>query len=195
MPRIAIISSSPRTDSQSHRIAERMNQKHCGSQADIIDLESLDLPIWDGKNGANESVEIARNTALQADCFIVIVPEWNGMAAPAIKNFFVWCGAQQLAHKPALLVAISSGVGGAMVISEMRSSSYKNSRLLYIPEHLILRDVERLWVNDSANGEQDEHLENRTHYAIGLLKQYASALKPIRANLIQDIADFSNGMS
>jgi hypothetical protein len=36
-------------------------------------------------------------------------------------------------------------VGGVFVIAELRSSGYKNARLFYIQEHLILRGVTYLW--------------------------------------------------
>ena len=41
-----------------------------------------------------------------------------------------------------LIVSISSGIGGADPI-ELRSSSYKNSHILWIPENIIIRNVEQ----------------------------------------------------
>ena len=62
-----------------------------------------------------------------------------------IKNFKkkkiidIACGSGEFAHKPGLIVSISSGNGGAYPISELRSSSYKNSHILWIPENIIIR--------------------------------------------------------
>ncbi len=43
-----------------------------------------------------------------------------------------------------LIVAVSSGAGGAYPVAELRMSSYKNSRICYIPEQIIIRDVENV---------------------------------------------------
>ena len=55
----------------------------------------------------------------------------------------------QLGHKPALIVTVSSADGGAYPVAELRMSSYKNNRICYLPEHVILRNVERI-LNDDA---------------------------------------------
>jgi hypothetical protein len=39
-----------------------------------------------------------------------------------------------------LIIAVSGGAGGgAYPVAELRMSSYKNSRICYLPEHLIVR--------------------------------------------------------
>jgi hypothetical protein len=63
-----------------------------------------------------------------ADSLIVVVPEYAGMAAAAAKNLFLFGGGDLVAHKPALLVAVSSGQGGSYFVAETRASSDKNSR-------------------------------------------------------------------
>ena len=70
-----------------------------------------------------------------------MTPEWNGMATPAIKNFFLYFSSSVLFHKPALIVTVSAGHGGAYPVIELRSSGYKNTKLCYIPEHVIIREA------------------------------------------------------
>ena len=65
------------------------------------------------------------------------------MATPIAKNFFLICNKGELAHKPGLIVSISSGNGGAYPVSELRSSSYKNTHIMWIPEQIIIRNVEQ----------------------------------------------------
>ena len=65
-----------------------------------------------------------------SDGFIIVVPEYGGMATPNAKNFFLLFNNGELFHKPGLIISISSGTGGAYPISELRSSSYKNSHIL-----------------------------------------------------------------
>jgi NAD(P)H-dependent FMN reductase len=59
-------------------------------------------------------------------------------------NFMNYCGVEDVAHKPALLVSVSSGRGGAFPINQMRQLGYKNNRIMYLPEHLIVRSVEKV---------------------------------------------------
>ncbi len=60
-----------------------------------------------------------------------------------LKNFFLMFSRFELGHKPAMIVAVSSGDGGAYPVAELRMSSYKNNRICYIPEQLNLRNVEK----------------------------------------------------
>lgn len=190
--RVAIVSTAHRPGSQSLRIAEALNSKFLNGEADIIDLHTQELPLWNG-GPATETVESVRATLAAADALIVIAPEWHGMAPAGWKNLLLWCGAAQLAHKPTLLVAVSGSVGGAFVIAELRGSGYKNSRLMYTPEHLILRGVADLWA-DKQNP-SDEYLGNRARFAIDNLLTYAEAIKPVRARLCEGLSEFGNGMS
>lgn len=201
---ICIISASHRSGSQSLRIGQYINQYFLNSHASMIDLYQDQLPLWDGEaasdqaddSGASPAQRLARVKAIAgaADAFVFIIPEWHGMAPAGLKNFLLWCGAAELAHKPVLLVGVSAGSGGAFVVSEIRSSGYKNSRLLYLPEHLLLRDVSNLWMGQEGN-RSDDYLAKRTRYALDQLQTYASVLKPVREQLCAGLQDYANGMS
>jgi len=194
--RTAIVSAAHRRDSQSARIASVLKDKFLDGQADIIDLFEDSLPLWDGETAANEAVAKAQQTAADADAFIFVIPEWHGMAPAGLKNFLLWNGGQPfMANKPVLLVGVSAAVGGAFVIAEMRSSGYKNARLVYTPEHLILRGVSDLWEEGKAETEATEYLSKRTSFAVKQLLTYAEALKPVRGKLLEGIEAFPNGMS
>lgn len=189
-----IVSASQRQESQSARLAGEMNKRFFGGAADLLDLASKPLPEWDGTGFDNPAVLAVKARAAAADALVLVVPEWNGMAPSAVKNLFLWLGATELAHKPALLVAVSAGTGGAYVINEMRTSSYKNSRLLYLPEHLLYRGAEDLWTAETSS-KSDTYLHERSAYAVNLLKAYAQALVPVRKLAIETMAEFANGMS
>lgn len=194
---ICLISAAHRAGAESRRIADELNSQFLGGNASLIDLFDAHLPLWEGQplSAADEArLNAVKATAEAADAFVFIVPEWHGMAPAGLKNFLLWCGAQQLAHKPVLLVGVSAAVGGAFVIAELRSSGYKNARLLYLPEHLILRDVKDLWAGHEGRV-ADDYLGKRTRYALDMLATYASALKPVRAQLCAGLAEFPNGMS
>ena len=193
MSHFAIISSSHRPGAQSLRIANVLNEQHFAGSADVIDLYAADLPLWNGERAATPAVEDIQQRLAAADGLVFVVPEWHGMAPAGLKNLFLWCNHPHFAHKPALLVGVSASVGGAFVIAELRSSGYKNSRLLWLPEHLILRSAGDLW-NGTA-GESEEYLQRRAAYAVTQLKTYTEALAPARATLLAGLDDFPNGMS
>ena len=117
------------------------------------------------------------------------------MVPSGLKNFFLMWGNNELAHKPALIVAVSSGVGGAYPVAELRMSSYKNNRICYIPEQLIIRDVENV-LNDSGENdpESDPYYRERTEFALNMLHQYASALQSVRSSEGIYNPKFKNGM-
>ena len=116
------------------------------------------------------------------------------MACPAIKNFFIYASKAELAHKPGLLVGVSSGIGGAYPIAELRASSYKNCRLCYLPEHLIVRQVEKVLNGPQAVDEADERIRGRIDYALDVLVRYGHALQPVREAISFDNPAFANGM-
>ena len=115
------------------------------------------------------------------------------MATPQSKNLFLLAGQKELGHKAGLIVAVSAGRGGAYPIVEIRSSSYKNTRINWIPEHLIVRGVESVLNSEQAESVSDTWIRDRISYALTHLSLYAEALNQVRTKLPSD-SRFSNGM-
>lgn len=193
MSKFVIVSASHRAGSESRRLSDELNARYFDSSAEIVDLYKLDLPVWNGEHPVTPEIKAMQDTLVAADGFVFVIPEWHGMAPAGVKNLFLWCNFPQFAHKPALLVAVSGSVGGAFVVAEMRSSSYKNSRLLWLPEHLILRDASNLWKGQESKS--DSYLAARAGYAVEQLKTYTEALAPQRAVLTAKLSEYPNGMS
>jgi len=198
MLNIALVAGSSRSNSQSGKVARALRQRlvemgqttqDCSS---IIDLGLAPLPLWPAEDAGPWSMYQQQLAA--ADAVVIIAPEWNGMACPAIKNFFIYASKAELAHKPGLLVGVSSGIGGAYPISELRASSYKNCRLCYLPEHLIVRQVEKVLNGPQPVDEADERIRARIDYTLDVLVRYAHALQPVRAAINFDNPAFGNGM-
>lgn len=198
MLNIALIAGSSRSGSQSAKVARFLRQRliELGltrqEQSSLLDLGERGLPLWPGEDKGLWSEYQQRLAA--SDALVVIAPEWNGMACPAVKNFFLYASKAELAHKPALLVGVSSGIGGAYPISELRASGYKNCRIAYLPEHLIVRQVEAVMNEGPATGEDDLRIRARANYALDILGKYAEALKPVRAAIDLSNPAFTNGM-
>ena len=198
--KISIISASHRINSQSKRISHLLQNNllinKSGLEIFFLDLAETPLPLWspDKKNGKRvwgETWSSMSENLRQSDSFIFVVPEYGGMATPAAKNFFLLCGDGELSHKPGLIVSVSSGNGGAYPITELRSSSYKNTHIMWIPENIIIRNVEDFNPGDHG-GNIPEWLDNRIDYVLKLLLVYASNMKPLRELINRK--DFGNGM-
>ena len=198
--KISIISASHRINSESKKISDFL-ENHLLNLNNNLDIFSLDLaksllPLWspDKKNGkgvwGETWISISKNLE-SSDGFILVVPEYGGMATPAAKNIFLLCGNGEFAHKPGLIVSVSSGNGGAYPIAELRSSSYKNTHIMWIPENIIIRNVEEF--NPGSHGSNiPDWLDDRIDYVLNLLLAYTSNMKPLRT--IINRKDFGNGM-
>lgn len=198
---LTIVSGSHRRESQSVRIGrvlkERAEALGLFDQIDILDLAGNPLPFWDESiwSGNEEWKSLLapwRATLSASDAIVVVTPEWNGMVPSGLKNFFLIFGAEQLGHKPGLITAVSSGQGGSYPVVELRSSSYKNCRLCYIPDHLIVRNVTSVMTGEDV--EADQHMQKRMDYSLVVLKEYALGLKTVRESGVIDHQTFRNGM-
>jgi NAD(P)H-dependent FMN reductase len=202
--KMTIISGSHRKNSQSSKVAKFIRdllQSQLIDEADIIDLAGNPLPLWDQDVWDNSESWLKQLTPLKSqlqssDGLIIITPEWHGQVPAGLKNFFLLFGKQELGHKPALIISISSGDGGSYPVAELRMSSYKNNRICYIPEQVIIRNVEQVLNVDEEHNDprSDSYYRERIAWALGILKEYAKALKGVRELGIINSEQYSNGM-
>ncbi len=206
--KIALISGSHRENSQSGRIAKLLAGKiqESGHETDILDLGTDPLPFWDEGMWQNplpqpwaDEWQSVSDRLQKCDGIITITPEWAGMVPAALKNFFLLCGNQELTHKAGLIVSVSSGINGAYPVAELRSSSYKNSKICYIPDHLIIRNVTKMFLDDKKDmSEEEKERENmlleRIDYTLPIFYAYTKALSEIRASGVTQTEKFAFGM-
>jgi multimeric flavodoxin WrbA len=198
--KITVVCGSQRTNSESLKVSQYFCSRLLGLsvESEVIDLVTLDLPF--AKSPANSEVSfIDRWSAISeilrsSDGYIFVSPEWGGMATPILKNFFLLANKSELNHKPALLVGVSNSRGGAYVISDLRASSYKNSRICYIPEQIIVRDCVSMLNDQDMNNETDKYLKHRIEYSISVLIEYSRSLTTIRDGGVIDNVTYPNGM-
>lgn len=203
--KISIISGSHRKDAQSLKVARyiktRLLEQSLCESVYILSLSDNPLPLWEMSIWDQDPDWQARLNPIadelrESEGFIVIAPECHGMVPAGLKNFFLCFGRNELAHKPALIVGVSSGDGGAYPVAELRMSSYKNSRICYLPEQLIVRHVEAV-LNENPehnNQEADEYFRGRIDWTLHQLQQYAIALKHVRDSGVTDMSVYGNGM-
>lgn len=202
--KIAIICGSHRQNSQSEKVARHIQKTlEAGicEQTFLYELADNPLPlwdqgVWDGDASWKNLLDPLRAEFAACDAFVVIAPEWHGQVPAGLKNFFLLFGKNELGHKPALIVTVSSGDGGAYPVAELRMSSYKNSRLCYIPEHIIVRHVEKVLNEHSADNDAnaDAYFRERIHWTLNILREYAVGLKHVRESGATATDKFNNGM-
>ena len=203
--KIAIISGSHRNPSQSEKIARYIETVLKDQFEDVepfvFTLAGNPFPlwdqsVWDGDEQWVQRLAPPKERFAQTDAFVIISPEWHGQVPAGLKNFFLLFNKFDLGHKPALIVAVSSGAGGAYPVAELRMSSYKNNRLCYIPEHMIIREVENVFnQNPKDNDERsDGFYKERLNWCLEILKGYGKALKSMRETTNIHHQKFGNGM-
>lgn len=199
--KIVVISGSGRTESQSFKVAnwlaaELVDQ---GADATVIELAHEDyLPmlhtdVWGDVQG--EPAQKLQAKLSDADGYVIVTPEWAGMPSPAVKNFFLYVG-KSMADKPALLVGVSATYGGQYPTAELRTTSHKNTRVVYIPEQLIVRHAEKVMnTPQAADGDkEDSYIQARARYDLGVLLAYAETMQSLRDHKAIDYQTYPNGM-
>lgn len=201
--KFGVIIGSHRKDSQSLKvgkfISQRIEAKIPQSSVYVLNLGQNPLPLWDESiwEGAESWKKIwspYSNELKTCDAFFVISPEYSGMSPAGLKNLFLLCDKQELAHKPAALIGVSSGISGSYPIVELRSSSYKNTRICYIPDHIIIREVQKYLNTPEPDSAIDKDIRERVDYTILVLEKYAQGLALVRNSGIIDTKRFPFGM-
>jgi NAD(P)H-dependent FMN reductase len=204
--KIGIISGSHRPPSQSGKIARYIEnallaQNLCDTTW-LYDLGGNPLPlweesIWEGDKQWQGILTPLSEQLKSCDGFVIVSPEWHGMVPAGLKNFFLmWTAGGELAHKPALIVTVSTADGGSFPVAELRMSSYKNSRICYLPEHLIIRYADTVFNSDPTQNKPSaqEYFENRLTYCLEMLREYALAFRQIRASGKTALTTYTSGM-
>lgn len=201
--KIGIIVGSHKKVSNSAKVgryaAEAIKRLIPGATTWTYDLGTNPLPMWDESVWAGapqwKSIWDPISSELKAsDAFVVISPEYSGMVPPALKNFFLLCGPADIGHKPGLIVAVSSGRGGSYPVAELRESSYKNTRINWIPDHMIVREADHVMNDPTPSTETDKITRANLDYALRLLGEYSKALRMVRASGVIDHKAHPNGM-
>lgn len=202
--KIGVIIGSLRKKSESGRVGDYFIEmlKSQGTGTYKMDLGNSGIPIWDETFWDNVSKweNIWRpisNELKSCDGFVLISPEYGGMASPGLKNMMLLCNKQELSHKPGLIVTVSTSRGGAYPVAELRMSSYKNTQICYIPEHIIIRDVAQ-FLHKLEPGKEpekaDSYIRNRIDYAIPILLAYAEGLSLVRSKNLFNYKKYPFGM-
>lgn len=203
---IAVISGSSRPKSQSRKISDWVvaKLKTLNTQPSLIDLHEhvlpteVDLLNFKGEPSAQKAWAPIAAVLEKADAFVVVSPEWNGMAPPALMNFFAYASqtTKPLAHKAAHLFTLSSTNGGSYPAAQLRVYGPKNNHFVYTPEFTIIRDCEKVFnsIEPQQGNSADEYLQKRAYQSLKVFLEYAQALKTMRETTTVDLLAYPSGM-
>lgn len=196
-----IVSSSLQANSQSLKIANYIKTQIMvddNHKVTLLDLEKTPLPFWSAST-LDQSKASLKPSLEGINSLILVTPEYCGACSPSLKNFILFLDHLQN-NLPTLLVSASSSRGGAYPISELRAFGFKNPKLNFIPEHIIVRNCAKV-LNPGEVLEQMEseyrkehlYLSSRIDYTLSILSSYAQAYESYLKYLPYR-AEFENGM-
>lgn len=182
--KLIIVSSSHRKESESSKVAKFLAERiallgiYTEDQILIHDLGADPLPLWEPGFAYKYAPDIA-----ECEGLVFILPEWHGMATPAMKNWFLYLNMDDIAHKPILLCGVSSGQGGQYSVLDIRSFSFKNHRPMYLPETLLMQGSDALsgFVKQTPGRVR---CMQKIDYSLRLLDLYIQSLRELRVNLV-----------
>ena len=156
-------------------------------EAYLLDLSKTTLKDWyetfwsDYKN-CDPAWSEASKELHTCDAIVIIAPEWNGTIPPALKNIFHLATKGEFANKPGLIISVSSGINGVYPITELRLNSFKNTYINYIPQHVIVRNVNTVLngTDEAVEIESDKLTRERIDHTLQILNVYAEAFVQIR---------------
>lgn len=189
--KVVVVVGSQRTPSASARVGQYVAlqlEDQFTASTFVLELATAELGFWDtdfsSKSGPQWQAWAPISDQLKmADALVFVFPEWGGMAPPIMKNFMLLASKDEIGDKPALLVSVSSGMGGSYPIAELRASAGKNNRVCIVPDHMIVRKVDEVLPDVMTCAPE---IRDRLRYHLANLLLYADALAKVRKSVVYD---------
>lgn len=192
--RLLVIPGSARTGSLNRQLAGAAATlaREAGATVDLLDLRSLQLPVYDGDieaaSGVPEGAARMLEAIAVADAVLLVTPEYNGFPTPLVINAFDWlsrtpaqgarpAGLAVTANKPVALLAASPGpLGGLRSMNTLRQYLQMAFAMIVVPQQFALA---------RANEAFDEHGilkdEKARLTVVGVLAALGSLAAALRA--------------
>lgn len=173
---LLVIAGSIRVERRSYQVAEYVRDRlaELTSNVELIDPRDYLLPPYDGVTVTAASQELGQR-CLDASGFVFVCPEWHAGVPGTLKNMLDYLGAPQFSGKPVGLVAVSSAMGGAVVLSQLRDILGVLGAALIGP-FVPVRNVKTAF--DESGRLADEKFEA---YLLGALRNVARAREALAA--------------
>ena len=175
------------------RAASRIAEAQ-GASVRLLDLRTLELPLYDGDIEASEGVPERAGELIDAivaaDAVLVVTPEYNGFPTPLVINAFDWlsrapasgarpAGLRATAGKPVGLLAASPGpLGGLRSMNYLRQYLQMAFAMIVHPRQFALSRADQAF--DTAGELKEEKARETVGGVVGSLLELAAALKAAR---------------
>ncbi len=193
---VIIISASMRGGSQSLKVSNWLSA-HAGTigfDSEVLDLHECKLPLFDNGETVAENQASLLEKLSNADAYIFVSPEWNGMMSHGLINMLHYVE-KEMAYKPVMLVGVSAGRGGIYPIAQMKQLGGKNRHYIVSPENLVVSGVGSAFNSPELNqDEPDFVLKQRAEYSLNVLLELAKSMTQVRSSGVLDFENFANGM-
>lgn len=162
-----------------------------GAEARLLDLRTLQLPVYDGDLEKAQGVPAATSelaaAIAAADAVLVVTPEYNGFPTPLVINAFDWlsrapasgslpAGLQITAGKAAGLLSASPGpLGGLRSMNFLRQYLQMAFGMIVHPRQFALSRASEAF--DEAGGLKDEKAQQSVEGVVHALLAFAAALR------------------
>jgi len=149
---------------------------------------------WAGESKSAKAMSAEYKKMADSDGILIVTPEWGGAASPVLKHFILMSEASSFSHKPVLTFGVSATpVGGIRPIEDLKHT-FKNARGVFLPEPIVINDVNNFLQGEERDEKREKYLLARTDYALELLLEYAKALKQVRDSGVIDHKTYPHGM-
>jgi NAD(P)H-dependent FMN reductase len=171
--KIAIIVGSTRPNRFGPQVANwllKAGQQRGDAQFDLIDLEEIDLPIFNepgypsmGQVTVPHAVAWSEKIS-QYDGFILVTPEYNHSTSPALLNALTYLY-QEWNFKPVAFASYGGGAGGSRAVEHLRGVAaelkmYDIREQLLIPSYYLrLNDQFQYQFSDAETKATNELLD------------------------------------
>src|SRR5579885_141734 len=118
---LLVIAGSIRVERRSFQVAEHVRERlaEFSSGVELIDPRAYPLTPYDRVTTTAATQEWMER-CLDASGFAFVCPEWHAGVPGTLKNMLDYLGGPHFSGKPVGLVSVSSAMGGAIVLSQLR---------------------------------------------------------------------------
>jgi azobenzene reductase len=117
---ISVISSSIRTERNSHRVALALQKQliEREKKVSLVDLRELNFPLFNERlsklESAPQKLVAVSKGLIESNSIILVTPEYNGGISAALKNVIDVFGENEFAHKRIGVATVSAGLMGGI---------------------------------------------------------------------------------
>ncbi|MES2958232.1 MAG: NAD(P)H-dependent oxidoreductase [Pseudomonadota bacterium] len=191
--RLLLLAGSSRAGAWSGHLrdaAQRLAEA-AGASTSVIDLRSLDLPVYDADleavQGLPAGARALREAIAGADALLLVTPEYNGFPTPLVINAFAWLsrlpaegsapsGLATTAGKPVGLLSSSPGpLGGLRAMNFQRQFLQMAFAMLVQPQQFALVRASEAF--DEAGALKDARAAHAVTTVLQALLKLAGALR------------------